>query len=121
MDLNLKDKIFIVTGGAKGIGAAIVKAIAQEGGVPIILDRDEEAAEMLLEGLDEIKDSTFFFHKVDLCDTNDCEAVIAQIMEDCGCIDGLINNAGVNDGIGLENGSPEGFRKSFGKKLITLL
>ena len=43
MDLQLKDKIVLVTGGAKGIGAAIVRTAAAEGAIPVIVDRDVEA------------------------------------------------------------------------------
>ena len=47
MDLDLTGKVVLVTGGAKGIGAAIVRAIAAEGGVPIVVDRDAAAAHEL--------------------------------------------------------------------------
>ena len=47
MDLQLKDKVVIVTGGAKGIGAAIVRACAAENAVPVIVDRDAEAGGQL--------------------------------------------------------------------------
>ena len=47
MDLQLKDKVVIVTGGAKGIGAAIVQACAAEDAIPIIVGRDAEAGEQL--------------------------------------------------------------------------
>ncbi len=47
MDLELKDKVVIVTGGAKGIGAAIVRLLAGEGAVPVIVDRDGEAGAQL--------------------------------------------------------------------------
>ena len=40
MDLNLKDKVFIVTGGAKGIGKSIVLALAKEGAIPVIVGRN---------------------------------------------------------------------------------
>ena len=40
MDLQLKDKVILVTGGAKGIGAAIVRQCAAEGAIPVIVDRD---------------------------------------------------------------------------------
>ena len=43
MDLNLKDKVYIVTGGSKGIGEAISRAIAAEGGIVVIATRSEGA------------------------------------------------------------------------------
>ena len=51
MDLNLKDKIIIVTGGAKGIGEGISRAIADEGGIPVIAGRSSDAAENLVRDL----------------------------------------------------------------------
>ena len=47
MDLKLKGKVIVVTGGAKGIGAAIVRGCAAEGAIPVIIDRDREAAALL--------------------------------------------------------------------------
>ena len=47
MDLQLTNKVLLVTGGAKGIGAAIVRDAAREGAVPVIADRDEAAAGQL--------------------------------------------------------------------------
>ncbi len=41
MDLQLKDKVIIVSGGARGIGAGIVKALAAEGAMPVIISRNE--------------------------------------------------------------------------------
>ena len=51
MDLQLKDKVILITGGAKGIGAAIARTIAEEGAIPVIIDRDQDAAEKLHEDL----------------------------------------------------------------------
>jgi len=42
MDLLLKDKVIIVTGGAKGIGEGIVKVLAAEGAIPVVVGRSEE-------------------------------------------------------------------------------
>ena len=42
MDLGLKNKVIIVTGGAKGIGEGIVKILAKEGAIPVIVGRNEE-------------------------------------------------------------------------------
>src|ERR1700739_2408527 len=47
MDLKLRDKVVVVTGGAKGIGEAIVRGGAAEGAIPVIIDRDAEAAARL--------------------------------------------------------------------------
>ena len=44
MDLQLENKVVLVTGGAKGIGAAIVRAGAAEAAIPVIVDRDAEAS-----------------------------------------------------------------------------
>ena len=117
MDLNLADKVFIVTGGAKGIGKAIVMEIAKEGGIPVILDNDSDAGESLIYELDSLGYSTFFFIKTDLCDASQCESAVKQTIKDCGAIHGLVNNAGINDGVSLESGNPNSFRESLGKNL----
>ena len=120
MDLNLTDKVFIVTGGAKGIGKAIAIQIANEGGIPVVLDNDEEAGEDLFNELEKQGYNTFFFIKTDLCDARQCESAVKETMKQCGKIHGLINNAGINDAVGLENGSPDAFRQSLQKNLSAL-
>ncbi len=111
MDLLLKDKVFIVTGGAKGIGEAIVAELAREGAIPVIVGRSEEAGS-LLEG--KLKDAGHSCLNIitELYDPESSEQVISQTLEKLGAIHGIVNNAGVNDGAGLENGDPELFRKS---------
>ncbi len=117
MDLKLTNKVFIVTGGAKGIGKAIVLQIAKEGGIPVVLDNDADAGENLFYELEKLQCDTFFFIKTDLCDSAQCESAVKQTINDCGNIHGLINNAGVNDGVGLENGTPDRFKESLQKNL----
>ena len=51
MDLGLGGKVVVVTGGAKGIGAAIIRAAAAEGMTTVIVDRDEAASTELAAGL----------------------------------------------------------------------
>ena len=51
MDLQLKDKVIIVTGGAKGIGEAITRVLAAEGAFPVILGRSEADNQALLDQL----------------------------------------------------------------------
>jgi L-fucose dehydrogenase len=107
----------IVTGGAKGIGAAITRALAQEHAVPVILDRDSASAESLRTELSRYG-SVSHFIEVDLCSAADCAAAIERTLSVANRLDALVNNAGVNDGVGLEKGGPEGFVASLGRNLL---
>jgi L-fucose dehydrogenase len=114
MDLGLKDKIIIVTGGAKGIGEGIVKVLANEGAIPVIVGRNEQDNLLTLTELNGIG------HQVvaELSDPNACKIAVNQIISKFGKIDGLVNNAGVNDGVGLENGNYEAFMASLHKNVV---
>lgn len=116
MDLGLKDKVFIVTGGAKGIGEAISKLIAAEGGITVIAGRSEEdnnktVAAITASGGKAVQVTA------ELGEAAACKKVIDFTVEKYGRIDGLVNNAGVNDGVGLESGSPEQFMASLQKNI----
>jgi L-fucose dehydrogenase len=106
MDLHLKGKVIIVSGGAKGIGRAICELLAEEGATPVILDKDREAGKELADKIHAT------FEGLDLNDVSACESTIAAIASIHGKIDGLVNNAGRNDGVGLAGGSPEKFLTS---------
>lgn len=111
MDLNLKDKVFLVSGGSKGIGAAISRTIAEEGGIPIMIDPSVNEAANLLDEFQK-KNLKAFQYPQRLTEPEHAKAAIAYAMAKCGRIDGIVNNAGANDGIGLEKGNPADFRKS---------
>lgn len=115
MDLQLKDKVILVTGGAKGIGAAICRAAVQEGAIPVIVDRDEGAGARLLS---ELGDTKARFIAADLCQPENCRLAVNQAAEFFGRLDALVNNAGVNDGVGLERGTPEKFVASLEGNLL---
>ena len=117
MDLQLKDKIIIVTGGAKGIGEGIVNVLAKEGAVPVIIGRNEKDN---LAAVDAIKkDGGKAFQVVaELSIPQQCEHAVLEVVKQFGRIDGLVNNAGVNDGIGLEDGDYEGFIQSLHKNVV---
>ena len=102
MDLHLKDKVVIVTGGASGIGAAISLTLAQEGAVPVILGKSPMPAEFA-EQL-QATAARHLFIQLELSDEAACGAAVQRVMRELGCIDGLVNNAGINDSIGLEAG-----------------
>jgi L-fucose dehydrogenase len=117
MDLSLNDKVVIVTGGAKGIGAAIVKELAAEKAIPVIVGRNKADNERMLQQI--ISNGEKAFQVVaELTDPTQCEKAVDQIIKQMGRIDGLVNNAGVNDGVGLENGNYEKFMDSIHKNLI---
>lgn len=117
MNLNLDSKVIIVTGGAKGIGEGIVRVLAAEGTTPVIIGRNEEDN---LKLVNEIKALGQACEQVvaELSVPVDCEKAIQEIMQKFGRIDGIVNNAGVNDGVGLENGNYERFVESLHKNLI---
>src|SRR5665811_864941 len=103
MDLQLKDKVVIVTGGAKGIGAAIVHACAAEGAIPVIVGRDAEAGKQLQSELQK-SGATCGLITVDLATPESCARSVEQTLKNFGRIDALVNNAGRNDKVGLEYG-----------------
>src|SRR5688572_9761733 len=117
MDLLLKDKIIIVTGGAKGIGEGIVKVLAKEGAIPVIIGRSEEDNLATVDAIK--KDGGKAFQVVaELSIPQQCEHAVMEVVKEFGRIDGLVNNAGVNDGIGLESGDYEGFIQSLHKNVV---
>jgi L-fucose dehydrogenase len=115
MDLNLKDKIVLVTGGASGIGAAIVMQLAREGAVPVILDRDALSRPMA----EELKalSPKHYLYRLDLCDERACSGTVADILQRFHGIDALVNNAGINDHVGLEADVGD-FRRSLEANLV---
>ncbi len=111
MDLNLKDKVVIITGGAKGIGEAITRGVADEGGIPVILGRSKEAGDSLQKELAENgHDVMHLCYELD--SEKNCAEAVSAVLNHYGRIDALVNNAGLNDGVGLEKGNPEAFRGS---------
>ncbi|MEO5908832.1 MAG: SDR family oxidoreductase [Ginsengibacter sp.] len=114
MNLHLDQKIIIVTGGAKGIGEGIVKELVAENAIPVIVGRNETDNLKTLESLD----NQGFQVVAELTKPEECEFSIKKIIKKYNRIDGLVNNAGVNDGVGLENGNYEDFIASLHRNLV---
>jgi L-fucose dehydrogenase len=113
MDLNLNGKVILVTGGARGIGEGISRLLAAEGAFPVIIGRNESDNQKLLSEIGTGAQVT-----AELKDPDQCIAAIHEIKAKYGRIDGIVNNAGVNDGVSLEHGSYEGFMQSLHSNLI---
>lgn len=113
MDLQLKDKVILVSGGAKGIGEAIVIALAREGAIPVVLGRNLQDNQVALQNAGRGSQVV-----AELSDPLQCARAVDEVVSQYGRIDGLVNNAGVNDGIGLEHGSYEGFMASLHRNVV---
>ncbi len=116
MNLHLQDKVILVTGGASGIGEAIVRGAADEGAIPVIVNRSAERGEKLVRELSDQNQSSLFV-QADLVDPLQCERAVAETIAKFGRLDVLVNNAGINDSVSLEQGSPEAFRQSLTNNL----
>ncbi len=115
MDLGLKDRIVVVTGGGAGIGGAISMALADEGAIPVIYARRAPDAAFLTALQD--KSPRAGWVQADLSKDDECRRAVAETHDRWGAVHALVNNAGVNDGVGLEAG-PEAFRASLDANLL---
>ncbi|MFO0903585.1 MAG: SDR family oxidoreductase [Pirellulales bacterium] len=117
MDLGLQNKCILVTGGAKGIGEGIARVLAAEGALPIIVGRnaaDNAAAAAGIQAAGGVAHAI----QAELTQTDDCQRAVEQAVAIHGRLDGLVNNAGVNDGVSLEGGDTERFLASLRKNLV---
>ena len=117
MDLQLQEKIIIVTGGARGIGQGITEMLAAENAIPVIVGRSEEHNLSLVKKLT-AKGLKAGHVVAELTKPEECRKAVDFILKEYNRIDGLVNNAGENDGVGLEHGSYEKFMESLHKNLI---
>ncbi len=117
MDLQLQDKVIIVTGGARGIGEGIVRVLAAEGAIPVIVGRTE-AHNLATVAAVEAAGQRAFQVVAELSRPAESEKAVNAVLQQFGRIDGLVNNAGENDGVGLESGDYEGFMASLHKNVV---
>ncbi|MEJ5963143.1 SDR family oxidoreductase [Pedobacter immunditicola] len=117
MNLQLNDKVIIITGAAKGIGRGIAEVFAAEGAISVIVGRKEADNRNAVAAIE--KNGGKAFQVVaELSEPETCEFAVKTIIEKFGRIDGLVNNAGVNDGVGLENGNYKDFMASLHKNVV---
>ena len=116
MDLQLKNKVIIVTGGSKGIGNGICNVLAEEGAIPVIIGRNKVDVISAVKKI-KVKGYQVAYALAELTNPDECKAAIEKVTKEFNKIDGLINNAGVNDSIGLENGSYDEFMESIKKNV----
>ncbi len=112
MDLGLKDAVIAVTGGGAGIGEGITRACLAEGAHVIVISRVDSNVTGFLAEMQEINAAVTFI-ETELSEIDQCRAAAEQLRSSFGRLDGLVNNAGINDGVGLASGTPERFLESF--------
>jgi L-fucose dehydrogenase len=117
LDLQLKDNVIIVTGGARGIGEGICRVLAAEGAIPVVVGRDADDNARTVAALT-AAGGTAWQVVAELSDPAACEQAVQAVVAQFGRIDGLVNNAGVNDGVGLENGTYERFMQSLHQNVV---
>lgn len=115
MDLQIQDKVYIVTGGGSGIGGGIAIALAREGAIPVIFGRSP-ITEPVKKEVYALQPKTCFM-QLNLANNDEgIKAAVAEVVQKFGRIDGLVNCAGANDGVSLEDG-PDAFRQSLENNL----
>jgi L-fucose dehydrogenase len=117
MNLQLNNKVIIVTGGAKGIGEGICKVLADEGAIPVIVGRKANDNMVVVNAIVAAGGKAFQV-AAELSDPEECKKAVEAVIAHFGRIDGLVNNAGVNDGVGLEHGTYEAFMASLHKNVV---
>lgn len=117
MDLQLHDNVILVTGGAKGIGEGIANVLAAEGGIPVIVGRNSSDNSAAVGKIESVGRRAFAV-TAELSRTEDCKSAIEATIAKFRRINGLVNNAGINDGVNLEHGDTERFLASLHQNLV---
>ena len=117
MDLGLKDCVIVVTGGGAGIGEAVSRSCLDEGAKVVVVSRASENVKNFLAAM-EAEQRQCDFIETHLADPEQCREAVEYVRNKHGRIDGLVNNAGSNDGVGLENGNPDRFMESLRQNLL---
>jgi L-fucose dehydrogenase len=117
MDLGLKNSVIVVTGGGAGIGEAVTRACLAEGATVVVVSRASENVKHFLEEMRREQTACDFI-ETHLGDPAQCQRAVDHVKQKHGRLDGLINNAGANDGVGLASGDPERFLESLRQNLV---
>lgn len=116
MNLHLLDKVIVVTGAASGIGKSIARSLISEKAIVCVIDRNGAALAHFAKELEETT-SPLFQIRAELTNPDECALAIEKILGEFGQIFGLVNNAGLNDGVSLEHGDLKSFNDSLDKNV----
>jgi len=117
MDLGLRERVVVVTGGAKGVGLGIARVLAVEGAVAVVVGRNAADNQAAVRSIEEGGGRAAAV-TAELTATAECRRAMDEVLQRFGRLDGLVNNAGVNDGVSLEGGDTERFLLSLRRNLV---
>ena len=120
MDIDMKDKVALVTGGSKGIGLAVARAFAKSGATVAIVARGADAlqvarASLVGEGLN-VRD-----YVCDVSNASDINDVFGKVISDFGKVDILVTNAGTSRAMAFETVTDEIWRADLDLKLFAAI
>jgi NAD(P)-dependent dehydrogenase (short-subunit alcohol dehydrogenase family) len=104
---SLSGRVVLVTGGATGIGEAIVEAFAQQNAKVAFLDVQRDAAQALIRRISEAGYPAPIFLECDLIDTAAAKTAVSRATDELGDVDVLVNNAGNDTRHAIEEVTPE--------------
>lgn len=91
---SLKNRVVVVSGGASGIGEAVVEAFAQQQAQVVFLDIQDSLADALIRRVESIKGTTPTYFHCDLTDIAELQRTAEKILQRFNAVDVLVNNAG---------------------------
>ena len=115
MDLNLQDRVVLVTGANRGIGRAIAEAAVAEGAKVAVVGRDGDAGAQTVQALGPDRAS---WHRCNVSDERQIGAMMAEVMERHGRLDAVVNNAGRFGGSPLPELKAEALRDGLDTKVV---
>ena len=117
MDLELRDKAFLITGGTDGLGLALAKTLVREGARVAVCGRDADRLELASSALG--PDALCL--RADVSKENELDAFIDTALLRLGRLDGAVNNAGRSAGTSIATSSDQEWRDDYELKVIAAM
>lgn len=118
LELSLKGKVAIVTGGSDGLGRATVERLARQGAIVVACARREKHLVATVEQLVHATNGDITAMTMDVSNAQDCQRVVQQVYDKFGQIDILVNNAGASAATGFESVSDEDWHADIELKVM---
>ncbi len=121
MELNLKGKIVLITGGTRGIGADIAQGFAEEGAHVVICARTKADLDAKAQEISKVTGATVAGIPVDLSRHGEADRLVQEVVKRFGRLDILVNSAGVAPGGTIEQLSEDDWERGIQLKLLGLI